>query len=230
MVRGVTFQPITNVGRHDGFDPLDRTTVPDVIHAIEAQTAGMFRATDFVPLPCHADCISMTYAYVKGDKVKPLPRYVDVKAYLDVIGNQINFGVDDVKNVVGPALTRLWSASTPLSSVSALRDFSCCLPVAPGALSQKEHGSLLYENMFRLVIIHFMDAWNFDVRAAKKCCVHHVLPDGKIIPFCSYNTLHRQRYMDRMRTRAHDRGAALSMAGTGSVGDDAGSANGSAGG
>src|SRR5205085_2167734 len=159
----------------DGFDPLDRTTVPDVIHAVEAQTAGMFRATDFVPLPCHAECISMTYAYVKGGKVKPLPRYVDVKAYLDVIGNQINFGVDDVKNVVGPALTRLWSASTPLSGVSALRDFSCCLPVAPGALSQKEHGSLLYENMFRLVIIHFMDAWNFDVRAAKKCCVHHVL-------------------------------------------------------
>src|SRR5919201_4088065 len=101
----------TNGGRHDGFDPLDRTTVPDVIHAVEAQTAGLFRATDFAPLPCHADCISMTYAYVKGDKVKPLPRYVDVKAYLDVIGNQINFGVDDVKNVVGPALTRLWSAS-----------------------------------------------------------------------------------------------------------------------
>jgi len=31
--------------------------------------------------------------------VKPLPRYVDVKAYLDVLGNQIDFGVDDVKDV-----------------------------------------------------------------------------------------------------------------------------------
>src|SRR3989440_9149527 len=229
MVRGVTFQPITNVGRHDGFDPLERTTVPDVIHAVEAQTGGLFRATDFVPLPCHAECISMTYAYVKGDKVKPLPRYVDVKAYLDVIGNQVNFGVDDVKNVVGPALTRLWSASTPLSTVGALRDFSCCLPVMPGALSQKEHGSLLYENMFRIVIIHFMDAWNFDVRSAKKCCVHHVLPDGKIMPFCSYNTLHRPRYMHRTRAQAHDRGTAPPAAGTGSAGDGAGSANGPAG-
>src|SRR5579864_2604355 len=34
MVRGITFQPITNVGRHGDFNPLDRTTVPDVIHAI----------------------------------------------------------------------------------------------------------------------------------------------------------------------------------------------------
>jgi len=201
MVRGVTFQPITNVGRHDDFDPLNRTTLPDVIHAIDEQTAGMFRASDFVPLPCHSDCISMTYAYVKGKKVKPLPRYVDVKAYLDVIGNQINFKVDDIKNDVGDALMRLWSASTPLSTASALRDFSCCLPVPMQALNQKDHGTPLYENMFRIVIIAFMDAWNFDVRSAKKCCVHHVLPDGKIMPFCAYNTLHRPRYMTRTRDR-----------------------------
>jgi hypothetical protein len=68
-------------------------------------------------------------------------------------------------------------------------------------LTQKEHGGLLYENMFRIVIIAFMDAWNFDVRSAKKCCVHHVLPDGKIMPFCSYNTLHRPKYMHNMRAR-----------------------------
>jgi hypothetical protein len=80
------------------------------------------------------------------------------------------------------------------------------------------------------VIIHFMDAWNFDVRSAKKCCVHHVLPDGKIIPFCSYNTLHRPRYMHKTRTPAHDRLAALSMAGTDLAGDGAGSANEPAGG
>jgi uncharacterized radical SAM superfamily Fe-S cluster-containing enzyme len=202
MVRGVTFQPITNSGRHDDFDPIDRTTVPDVIKAVAEQTEGMFRATDFVPLPCHSDCISMTYAYVQGKKVKPLTRYIDVKSYLDVIGNQINFKIEDVKDVVGPALLRLWSASMPLSTLGALRDFSCCLPVTPQGLSQKEHGSLLYENMFRIVIIAFMDAWNFDVRSAKKCCVHHVLPDGKIIPFCSYNTLHRPKYMHRARFQA----------------------------
>ena len=78
-------------------------------------------------LPCHAYRISRTCAYVKVNKVKPLLRYVDLKAYLDVIDNQNNAGVDDVKNVVDPALTRLWSASTPLSTVSAPRDFSYCL-------------------------------------------------------------------------------------------------------
>jgi uncharacterized radical SAM superfamily Fe-S cluster-containing enzyme len=202
MVRGITFQPITNVGRYDNFNALDRTTVPDVINAIAEQSDGMFCKSDFVPLPCHSDCISMTYAYVKGEKVMPLPRYIDVKAYLDVIANQINFRVDDMKSVVGEALMRLWSASMPLSTVNALHDFSCCLPVAPQALSQQEHAPILYENMFRIVIIAFMDAWNFDVRSAKKCCVHHVLPDGKIIPFCSYNTLHRPKYMHKKNVHA----------------------------
>ena len=201
MVRGVTFQPVTNVGRHKDFNALDRTTVPDVIRAIAEQTDEMFRKSDFVPLPCHSDCISMTYAYIKGKKVKPLPRYIDVKSYLDVVGNQINFRIDDVKGVVGSALMRLWSASTPLSTANALYDFSCCFPVAPQAMTQKEHGGLLYENMFRIVIIAFMDAWNFDVRSAKKCCVHHVLPDGKIMPFCAYNTLHRPKYMHKMRSQ-----------------------------
>ncbi|WIG61237.1 MAG: MoaA/NifB/PqqE family radical SAM protein [Ktedonobacterales bacterium] len=201
MVRGVTFQPITNVGRHDDFDPLDRTTVPDVIHAIAEQTGGMFRKSDFVPLPCHSDCISMTYAYVKGKKVKPLPRYLDVKQFLDVVGNSINFKVDDAREVIGSALTRLWSASMPLSTVNALRDFACCLPTAPQTLDQTEHGSVLYENMFRIVIIAFMDAWNFDVRSAKKCCVHNILPDGSIIPFCAYNTIHRPKYMSKTRDR-----------------------------
>src|SRR5207245_10712444 len=127
MVRGITFQPITNVCRHDDFDPLDRTTVPDVIRAIDEQTGGMFRTSDFVPLPCHSDCISMTYAYINGKKVKPLPRYVDVKRYLDVIGNQITFEVKDMKTVIADALTRLWSASMPLSTANALADFSSCL-------------------------------------------------------------------------------------------------------
>jgi uncharacterized radical SAM superfamily Fe-S cluster-containing enzyme len=40
MVRGVTLQPITNVGRHDDFNAIDRTTVPDVINAIAEQTGG----------------------------------------------------------------------------------------------------------------------------------------------------------------------------------------------
>ncbi len=51
-VRGVVLQPVTHVGRHIDFDPMQRVTIPDVIHGIVDQTNGRFVLEDFVPVPC----------------------------------------------------------------------------------------------------------------------------------------------------------------------------------
>jgi uncharacterized radical SAM superfamily Fe-S cluster-containing enzyme len=60
----------------------------------------------------------------------------------------------------------------------------CCLPeiVAPG---------LSYNNLFRIIIMRFMDAWDFDIRAIKKSCVHIVSKEGKVIPFETMNLFYR---------------------------------------
>ena len=47
------------------------------------------------------------------------------------------------------------------------------------------------EDVFRITITSFLDAYNFDVRRVMKCCVHHVLPSRHVVPFCAYNTLYR---------------------------------------
>ena len=184
-VRGVTFQPQTHVGRHTGFDPTDRVTVPDVIRAVATQAPELFEPGDFVPLPCHPECISMTYALRNGGDVLPLPRVLDVKKLMGLAPNTIAF---ETAPEVRGALKELWSASAAMQSLRTLKALRCCMP-----LMGKDAKDLGYENVFRIVIIAFMDAWNFDVRSAKKCCVHHVLPDGRIMPFCSYNTLHRRK-------------------------------------
>ena len=28
-----------------------------------------------------------------------------------------------------------------------------------------------------------------------KCCIHHVLPSGHVIPFCAYNVLYREGHL-----------------------------------
>ena len=48
-----------------------------------------------------------------------------------------------------------------------------------------------YDNVFRVLIVQFMDAYSLDVRALKKSCIHFAQPDGKMIPFESYNLLYR---------------------------------------
>ena len=48
-VRGMVFQPVTHVGRHIPFNPMERVTIPDVIHGIVEQTNGRFILEDFGP-------------------------------------------------------------------------------------------------------------------------------------------------------------------------------------
>src|SRR5205807_682607 len=50
-------------------------------------------------------------------------------------------------------------------------------------------------DVFRITITSFLDAYNFDVRRLMKCCIHHVLPSGHVVPFCAYNVLYREGHV-----------------------------------
>ena len=51
---------------------------------------------------------------------------------------------------------------------------------------------LSYANSFRVVILQFLDRYNFDLATVKRSCVHFVTGDGQIIPFDTYNTFYRE--------------------------------------
>jgi hypothetical protein len=36
--------------------------------------------------------------------------------------------------------------------------------------------------------MHFMDRYNYDISRVQRCCIHYATPDGKLIPFCTYNS------------------------------------------
>jgi uncharacterized radical SAM superfamily Fe-S cluster-containing enzyme len=38
-----------------------------------------------------------------------------------------------------------------------------------------------------------MDPYDLDVARLKKCCTHYVMPDGRLMPGCSYNNLYRHK-------------------------------------
>jgi uncharacterized radical SAM superfamily Fe-S cluster-containing enzyme len=62
-----------------------------------------------------------------------------------------------------------------------------------------------YENVFRVLIVRFMDARDLDVRAVKRSCIQFVQPDGRLIPFDTYNVLYRGE--ERRRRLAEIRAA-----------------------
>ena len=206
-VRGVTLQPIQDAGRLLKFDPAtDRLTLTEVRRKILEQTT-VFRPEDVIPVPCHPDSLAMAYALKIDGKVVPLTRFVEPDVLLNAARNTI---VYEEEPGVRDCLFKLFATNhSPQSGAESLRELLCCLPkiAAPSELS--------YKNIFRVLIVQFMDALSLDIRALKKSCIHIAQPDGRLIPFESFNLFYRDGNVSKLEaireeiaagTRARERG------------------------
>jgi len=186
VARGIVFQPVTHTGRHLPFNPLERMTIPDVLYGIIQQTDGLFRKEDFVPVPCcFPTCQVNTYIYVNGDEVIPLPRVLPVDQYLDYITNRALPRAPSLPDIQR-ALEGLWSASAVAGSTKTASQFSCACGLAIDLGTDLEHAK---KHVFQIAIKDFMDAYTFSVKQVMKCCVGVLVPDGRLIPFCAYNSV-----------------------------------------
>jgi uncharacterized radical SAM superfamily Fe-S cluster-containing enzyme len=182
-VRGVTFQPIQAAGRLERYDPArDRLTLTEVRRKILEQT-NIFQPEDIIPVPCHPDSLAMAYALKVDGKVVPLTGMIDPQVLINGGRNTIVYEQDEK---LRKAVFKLFATNhSPRSGAGSLRDLLCCLPHLDAPTN------LAYENVFRILIIQFLDAYAFDVRSVKKTCVHIVHPDGRLIPFDTYNLFYR---------------------------------------
>jgi uncharacterized radical SAM superfamily Fe-S cluster-containing enzyme len=202
-VRGVTFQPTQVAGRTDHFNPgTNRITLTDVRNAILEQTK-IFNANDLIPVPCNPDALAMGYALKAAGQVIPMTRYVD-PAHL--LNNSRNTIVYEQAPALHQQMLALFSTGISVDKAEAnVKQLLCCLPHihAPG---------LTYNNLFRIIIMRFMDAYDFDVRAVKKSCVHIVHKDGRLIPFETMNLFYRDDKEAYLKQLQQERATAFSNA------------------
>ena len=197
-VRGVTFQPTQIAGRNENFDPeVNRITLTEVRQKILDQT-HIFQANDIIPVPCNPDALAMAYALKLDGQVFPLTRYIDPAHLLDNSRNTIVYEQD---TELHQHLIKIFSTGISVDRVEEnMKQLLCCLPhiQAPG---------LTYENLFRIIIMRFIDAYDFDVRSIKKSCVHIVHKDGRIIPFETMNLFYRdekEKYVKKLQMERLD--------------------------
>src|SRR5579863_8006448 len=208
------------------FNPAtDRVTLTEVRRKILEQTK-VFRPEDIIPVPCHPDSLAMAYALKLNGKVTPLTSMIPPEVLINGAANTILYEQDDA--VRANLFKLFATNHFPSSGAGTLRELLCCLPkvwipdaeattthvetaasAVPPARSAAESSRpisaeipapqpLAYENIFRIIIMQFIDAHSFDVRSIKKTCVHIVHPDGRLIPFDTYNVFYRD---DLERTR-----------------------------
>ncbi|MDQ2939747.1 MAG: radical SAM protein, partial [Actinomycetota bacterium] len=198
-VTGVFFQPVTHSGRfRSDSDPLEKLTNSDVIDAICEQLPEWFRTDDFVPVPCCSPtCRSATFALYDGEDLVPLPRLVDVEQYLDYVTNRAVPELD-----VREALEGLWSAKAAGGSEPVAERLECiaCATAMPAELRE------VAARGFMIVVQDFQDPYTLDIEKLRKCCVSEITPDGRLIPFCAYNSVgYREQIRLQMSRQAASR-------------------------
>jgi uncharacterized radical SAM superfamily Fe-S cluster-containing enzyme len=181
-VRGVTFQPVQDAGRNEGFDgATNRVTLTEIRR--EVAKSGVFGLDDMIPLPCNPDQISIGYGLRAGKTVTPitslLPREV-------ILAGPNTISYEAYPGLRQSVLDLLSLATTQCNTEEKLAGLLCCLPQA------MVPADLGYANSFRVVILQFLDRYNFDLGTVKRSCVHFVTGDGQIIPFDTYNTFYRE--------------------------------------
>ncbi|WP_298396043.1 radical SAM protein [Flavobacterium sp.] len=191
-VRGVTFQPTQVAGRNDNYDDATgRITLTEVRRKIYEQYP-IFTPQDLIPVPCNPDALCMAYALKMDDQVIPMTHLLNPEDLLNTTKNTIVYENDeDLKNHL---ITMFSTGISVDCAEDTFGELMCCLP-------RVKSDSLHYDNLFRIIIMNFMDASDFDVRAVKKSCVHIVDKRYKLVPFETMNLFYRDNKIEEIRAK-----------------------------
>jgi hypothetical protein len=199
FVTSVTIQPAAYTGAGGTSfpsDPMNRLTQVDIHKLLEAQTKWL-KKEDFLPIPCsHPSCYTATYLLKLNDgRLAPLTAFGDVSTYLDMVTNRAIIEADSTaEKLIQDAIYNLWSAqSVTVDTQNVLQSLKTILGEyqKAGAFEQEQLWKLS-ETRVKAIFIHaFMDEFDFEASRIRKCCTHYALPDGRLMPGCAYNNIHR---------------------------------------
>jgi len=221
---GISFQPVAFTGRIARHElERKRFTLADFAHAVQQQTGiadpyedwfplscvtpfskllSAVRGEETTTLSCHPHCSVGTYLFVdQNRKAVPVTRFVDVGPMLQ-----------EMDMLARKAGRRRIQFFTKISAWNSLRrffhaerapaglDFAKFLQTLQGFTDKRvgrgesERAGFTYRTLM-LAGMHFMDSYNYDVERVKRCVIHYAAPNGRIYPFCAYNSgpVYRER-------------------------------------
>jgi uncharacterized radical SAM superfamily Fe-S cluster-containing enzyme len=221
IIRGVNFQPVSFAGRTPAEEvEAQRVTVPDFERMVEEQTDAQIKADDFYPascvtpvsdfieaidgnpkvsFTCHPHCGTGTYVFVEEDGMVPITRFVDVDRFFNLLKSNTKTmekgGLVNKAKIIARATVAL-PKTVDMSKSPESVDLRSILTAVFKDRSYKSLGEF-HRKTLLISCMHFMDPFNFDQDRVRRCVIHYAVPDGRIIPFCSMNTIYRKEIEDK---------------------------------
>ncbi len=182
-VRGVTFQTLQDAGRNPDFDSgCHRLDLAGIRRRL-LETSDVFREEDMVPLPCNPEHIAIGYCLRREQTLTPVTALLPREEFVGTVPNSIAF--EKYPDLKARLFDLLSLSGSPENTADRLGQLLCCLP------QFEVPESMGYEHVFRVTIVEFLDRHNFCIGGIKRSCIHIVHPDGRIIPFDTYNLFYR---------------------------------------
>jgi uncharacterized radical SAM superfamily Fe-S cluster-containing enzyme len=166
--------------------------------------ASVVSGKDKVNFTSHPHCGIATFLFVDdNDIVTPINRFVDVDGML----GKMNEMGDRASGFLGQVLLKIGKKvkSEESKKKTVLKSFDKYFgefidydkipdglnlnEIITGLIATGDRQPLsdFTWNLLMVGGMHFQDCYNYDINRIKRCTIHYAVPDGRIIPFCSYN-------------------------------------------
>ncbi len=173
QVTGINFQTLVLSGRYPGKLEQDEKqfTSGHFLKEIYRQSNGVLLEGDLRSIPCpDPRCSLITYAFIHKGELLPLNRLLEEEMLLDCMA--------DLKNW-SDILQQIQSKSRELCCAKEKQHFEALLETLP------------HSDLFSIGFHGMMDAQCLDLDRVRRCCVHNLTSQGKLIPFCLYHIKYR---------------------------------------
>jgi uncharacterized radical SAM superfamily Fe-S cluster-containing enzyme len=216
IVRGIIFQPIAFTGRATENPFRENFREWSFAEEVEKQTHGEIKTSDLFPMSvmtspikimrkfmqkpwplfsCSPQCGIVNWVYVSPQtgKMFPINRFVNFERFFNTIRKTAENA--ESKNRFQLLSSLFMGAMISMNMLLVTEEvgtFTLMKSIIQMHMNPtyKSLGKIR-RRIFLLGCMAFMDSYNFDVNRVRRCVVHYITPDKKIIPFCAYNNVHR---------------------------------------
>ncbi len=222
VISGISYQPVAFTGRISTEErERQRYTLSDLAQDLETQTGYLKKMEDWYPLSVtspfskllgaiwkyevmkitsHADCGIGTYIFVNSQtkRVIPITQLIDIEGFTMDLNKLVKQKISHIPSLTAFSAQHLLKKHFREETAQDGITPQICLELFQGVVDKEAQRKVdLIYNWHMLLVggMHFQDSYNYNVDRVKRCSIHYAAPNGKIYPFCTYNSgpVYRER-------------------------------------
>jgi uncharacterized radical SAM superfamily Fe-S cluster-containing enzyme len=160
--------------------------------SVLSELASVFQDDPKVAFTSHPHCGLATFVFVDEEGTPmAVNEFVDVPRLLD----DVEKAASDIKDAKVKSAAKVKLLKFKLQEGKYINKKK-----SPGGIGMADLIRAFYSEgdkkaladfTWRSVMIggmHFQDRYNYDIERVMRCVIHYAVPDGRIIPFCAYNS------------------------------------------